>query len=63
MKKLLKPASKFSHKGTFGHVLIMGGSYGKIGATVLSSLAALKQAVALLLLIYPNAVTILYKTV
>lgn len=63
MKKLLKPASKFSHKGSFGHVLIMGGSYGKIGATVLSSLAALKQAVALLLPIYPNAVTILCKTV
>lgn len=33
---------KWSHKGTFGHSLIIGGSYGKIGATILASKAALK---------------------
>lgn len=54
MKKLLKPASKFSHKGTFGHVLIMGGSYGKIGATVLSSLAALKTGSGLVTAYLPK---------
>jgi len=37
-----KPRSKFSHKGTFGHSLIIGGSFGKIGAVVLASKAALK---------------------
>jgi NAD(P)H-hydrate repair Nnr-like enzyme with NAD(P)H-hydrate dehydratase domain len=31
MKKLLKPASKFSHKGTFGHVLIMVAATEKLG--------------------------------
>ncbi|WP_298239419.1 NAD(P)H-hydrate dehydratase [uncultured Algibacter sp.] len=32
---------KFSHKGNFGHSLIIGGSYGKIGAVSLTSRAAL----------------------
>jgi hydroxyethylthiazole kinase-like uncharacterized protein yjeF len=36
------PRRKFSHKGTHGHALIMGGSYGKIGAVLLASMAALK---------------------
>ncbi|WGF91947.1 NAD(P)H-hydrate dehydratase [Aequorivita marisscotiae] len=37
-----QPRNKFDHKGTFGHVLIVGGSYGKIGAAVLSTSAAFK---------------------
>tara|TARA_R110000868_G_scaffold109560_1_gene297772 strand:+ start:31032 stop:32573 length:1542 start_codon:yes stop_codon:yes gene_type:complete len=35
------PREKFSHKGTFGHALIIGGSYGKIGAVQLSSKSCL----------------------
>ncbi|EAR01868.1 bifunctional ADP-dependent NAD(P)H-hydrate dehydratase/NAD(P)H-hydrate epimerase [Maribacter sp. HTCC2170] len=35
------PREKFSHKGTFGHSLIIGGSYGKIGAVSLSAKACL----------------------
>ena len=34
--------SKFSHKGTYGHALLIGGSFGKIGAVTLASKAALK---------------------
>lgn len=34
--------SKFSHKGNFGHSLLIGGSHGKIGAVTLASKAALK---------------------
>jgi len=30
----------FSHKGTYGHALLIGGSYGKIGAVVLAATAA-----------------------
>jgi len=37
-----KPRNKWSHKGTFGHSLIMGGSFGKIGAATLATKAALK---------------------
>ena len=39
--------SKFSHKGTFGHGLIIGGSYGKMGAVVLASKAVLKVGAGL----------------
>lgn len=41
--KLYKPRDKFSHKGTFGHSLIIGGSFGKIGAVTLASHGALKS--------------------
>ena len=38
---LYKPRNKWSHKGTYGHSLIIGGSFGKIGAVTLASKAAL----------------------
>ncbi len=39
---LYLPRNKWAHKGTFGHSLIMGGSFGKIGAITLAIKAALK---------------------
>lgn len=42
-----KPREKFAHKGNFGHVLIIGGSYGKIGAVNLASRAALSSGAGL----------------
>jgi len=39
--QMYKPRDRFSHKGHFGHSLIIGGSYGKIGAVTLASRAAL----------------------
>jgi len=41
------PPNKYVHKGTYGHALIAGGSYGKIGATILSSKAALRTGCGL----------------
>jgi hydroxyethylthiazole kinase-like uncharacterized protein yjeF len=41
LRPIYKKRKKFSHKGDFGHCLIMGGSYGKIGAAVLATRAAL----------------------
>lgn len=38
---MYQPREKYSHKGTFGHSLIIGGSYGKIGAVNLASRAVL----------------------
>ena len=35
------PREKFAHKGTYGHSLIIGGSYGKMGSVCLASKAAL----------------------
>jgi len=44
---LLKHRNKFDHKGTFGHGLLIGGSYGKIGAMVLGAKAALRSGIGL----------------
>ncbi len=38
---LYMPREKFSHKGNYGHALIIGGSYGKIGAVSLAAKASL----------------------
>lgn len=51
---IYKPRTKFSHKGTYGHVLAIGGSYGKIGATKLASSAALKIGCGLVTSYIPN---------
>lgn len=48
MQGLLKPRSKFSHKGTYGHALLLCGGYGKIGAAVLAARACLRGGVGLL---------------
>lgn len=54
IKTILKPRSKFSHKGAFGHTLIAAGSYGKIGAAILSSKAALRTGCGLLTTFIPK---------
>lgn len=43
-----KGRPRYSHKGTFGHALIIAGSYGKMGAAVLASKACLRSGVGLL---------------
>ncbi len=44
----IKPRTKFSHKGTYGHALLIAGSYGKMGAAVLAAKACLRSGVGLL---------------
>ncbi len=44
---MLHVRKKFSHKGTFGHALIVAGQYGMMGAAVLSSKAALRSGCGL----------------
>ncbi len=39
---------KFDHKGIFGHGLLISGSYGKMGAAILSAKAALRTGIGLL---------------
>lgn len=43
-----KKRKDFAHKGNFGHALLIAGSYGKMGAAVLSSIACLRSGVGLL---------------
>lgn len=45
--RILKPRKKFSHKGTYGHALLLCGSYGKMGAAVLASKACLRSGAGL----------------
>lgn len=44
----------FSHKGTYGKALLIAGSYGKIGAAVLSARACLRTGVGLLTMHVPR---------
>ena len=44
----IKKRERFSHKGTFGHAMLIAGSYGKMGAAVLASKAGLRSGVGLL---------------
>jgi hydroxyethylthiazole kinase-like uncharacterized protein yjeF len=48
IRKIIKPRDQFSHKGTYGHALLIAGSYGKMGACVLATRAALRSGLGLL---------------
>ena len=48
VKSLLMPRRKFDHKGTYGHGLLISGSYGKMGAAILASRASLRSGIGLL---------------
>ncbi|WP_452601303.1 NAD(P)H-hydrate dehydratase [Pontimicrobium sp. MEBiC06410] len=51
---IYKPRQKFSNKGTYGHSLIIGGSYGKIGAVTLASRATLAVGAGLVTAYIPK---------
>jgi NAD(P)H-hydrate epimerase len=46
-RRIVKPRKKFDHKGSYGHALLVAGSFGKIGAAVLSARAALRSGAGL----------------
>lgn len=48
IKPLLKKRFTHSHKGNYGHALLVGGSKGKVGAAVLMAKACLRTGVGLL---------------
>ncbi|UTW61072.1 NAD(P)H-hydrate dehydratase [bacterium SCSIO 12741] len=54
IEAILKTRTKFSHKGTFGHSLVLAGSHGKIGAAVLSAKACLRAGTGLLTVRVPT---------
>ena len=47
VQSILKPRDKDSHKGTYGHALIIAGSEGVMGSAVLASKACLRSGAGL----------------
>jgi len=52
--KLIKRRSKYSHKGTYGHSLMIGGSSGKMGAILMATKAAVKSGSGLVSSLVPK---------
>ena len=48
VKKMLRPRKKFAHKGSFGHGVLIAGSYGMGGAAVLAARSGMKCGIGLL---------------
>ena len=48
VKPIIRKRTKFSHKGTYGHALLVAGSTGKTGAALLAAEACLRTGVGLL---------------
>ncbi len=53
---ILSPRPPESHKGDFGHVLVIGGSVGKAGAPALAGIAALRSGAGLVTVACPKSV-------
>jgi hydroxyethylthiazole kinase-like uncharacterized protein yjeF len=51
-----KPRGPNSNKGKFGHVLVVGGSYGTAGAPAMASLAALRTGAGLVTAAVPKSI-------
>jgi ADP-dependent NAD(P)H-hydrate dehydratase / NAD(P)H-hydrate epimerase len=53
LRPLLQPREPSSHKGDFGHVLVIGGSRGKSGAAAMTGSAALRSGAGLVTVATP----------
>ena len=62
IQSILKKRSKFAHKGTFGHALIITGSKGMAGASVLSARAALRSGAGLVTIHGPECNRLIVQT-
>ncbi len=59
---VLKNRNRFGHKGTYGHALLVGGSWGKTGAMVLTTKAALRTGCGLLTTYVPHSSYVIMQT-
>ena len=55
MKAIIHHRPKFSHKGTYGHALLVAGSEGKTGAAILGAKSCLRTGVGLLSVKLPKS--------
>ena len=54
-QRLYRPREKYTHKGDYGHVLVMAGSTGKMGAATLASSAAMNSGAGKVTAYIPQA--------
>ncbi|NVO02066.1 MAG: NAD(P)H-hydrate dehydratase [Bacteroidetes bacterium] len=54
LQAFFKYRKKYSHKGSYGHALLLAGSYGKIGAAILASKSCLKSGSGLITVHLPE---------
>jgi NAD(P)H-hydrate epimerase len=59
---IIKPRSRFSHKGSYGHALLIAGSYGMTGACVLATRACLRTGVGLITAHIPRSSYVIMQT-
>lgn len=54
IEKFIKKRQKFSHKGTYGNALLVCGSYGMMGAAILSARACMRTGVGKMMVHVPK---------
>lgn len=54
VRSMLHQRRKYAHKGTFGHALLVAGSYGKVGAGILAARACLRSGAGLVTIHAPS---------
>ncbi len=62
-KKCFRPRLADSHKGTYGHALLIAGNHGKMGAAVISAKACLRAGAGLLTVGIPENTAAIFHTV
>jgi hydroxyethylthiazole kinase-like uncharacterized protein yjeF len=53
-KTMYVPREEFTHKGTYGHALLVGGSYGKMGSISLTATAAMRTGAGMATVFVPK---------
>lgn len=55
LKEILRPRRPDTHKGIYGHLLVVGGSHGKSGAAYLTAMGAMRIGAGLVTLAVPES--------
>ncbi len=58
----LRPRKPNTHKGTYGHLVVLAGSKGKTGAAILTCLGALRGGAGLTTLVCPQSLNHIFET-
>jgi hydroxyethylthiazole kinase-like uncharacterized protein yjeF len=62
VKSLIKPREASSHKGTYGHALLVAGNVGRMGAAVIAARACLRSGAGLLTVNLPENERVILQT-